>query len=258
MNNPIPPPPPPGPPPADKKGLSGLAIAGIGCLGLLVLFGIAGAMVVYKGWQKVKDVVHEASDNPTKAAALLAVKLNPDLELVKTDDAKGEITIRDKKSGEVTTLSFDDMSQGKFTVKDAKGGETTVDVSGGSSGGKMTIKDADGKTTTFNSGGAVKLPRWVTTYKGAEEVPGGMHTESPEGVAGMHQVHTSDPVAKVKEGLEAQLKADGFTTETHVMSADGKDMATIQATKEKHTINVVVTVEAGKTVVVTNYEGPKE
>lgn len=258
MNNPIPPPPLPGPPPANKRGLSGLAIAGLGCLGLLILFGIGGAVMAYKGWQKVKDVVHEASDNPTKAAALLAVKFNPELELVSTDDAKGEITIRDKKSGEVTTLSFDDMSKGKFTVKDAKGVETTVDLSETASGGKMTVKDADGKTTTINSGGAVKLPRWVPTYKGAEEVPGSMYTESPDGVTGMHQAHTSDPVAKVKDTLEAQLKGDGFRTETHVMSADGKDMATIQATKDKYMINAVVTTEAGKTVVITNYEGPKE
>lgn len=50
-----------------------------------------------------------------QAATLkLAVKLNPDLELVMTDEAKGEITIRDKKSGEVTTLSFDEMSMNKL------------------------------------------------------------------------------------------------------------------------------------------------
>lgn len=172
--------PPAGSPP--KNGPSGLAIFGFGCLGLAILVGIGGAVVAYKGWQKAKEIYAEAGGDPAKVAARMMIKMNPDLELVSTDDAKGQMTIRDKKSGEVITLAIDDVAKGKFSVKGADGSETTIDVSQGS-GGRMTVKDADGKTTLVTGGTNAPLPGWVPVYPGGETLPGGLHSETAEGIA---------------------------------------------------------------------------
>lgn len=255
MNHP--PAPPSGAPP--KNGPSGLAIFGFGCVGLAILLAIGGAVLGYKGWQKAKDIYAEAGGDPTRVAARMMIKMNPDLELVSTDDAQGQMTIRDKKSGEVITLSIDEVAKGKFTVKGADGSETAVDVSQGS-GGTMTVKSADGSTTLVTGGGNAPLPAWVSVYPGGETLPGGLHSESGEGITGTHQAQTGDPVAKVKDTIEARWKAAGYQTETAATSAGGAEMATIQGSKDdgKYTLQAVITTDQGKTQIVTSYQGPKQ
>jgi hypothetical protein len=93
-------PPPPGSPQAPKKGLSPLAWVGIGCavlfvLGLLVLGGIVGV-----GGYFAKKAAAKFEKNPTMAAAEMVVRLNPDLELVSSDEKTNTLTIKDKKTGE--------------------------------------------------------------------------------------------------------------------------------------------------------------
>ncbi|MDZ4289382.1 MAG: hypothetical protein U0984_15570, partial [Prosthecobacter sp.] len=146
-----------------KKGLSGLAIAGIGCGGLFLLACLGGGVLAMRACSKVKEMAGDFQKNPAKAAATLMVKANPELELVSTNDAKGEITIKNKKTGEVTTMSFDEMSQGKFTVKDAKGNETTIDGSAVGQG-RMTIKGPDGETVIGGSASETAPPAWIPTY----------------------------------------------------------------------------------------------
>ena len=80
-------------------------------------------------------------------AAVMALKMNPAIEIVKTDDAKGEITYRNKQSGEQVTMSFNDLAQGKFNmkVKDAQGRESSVT---GGGDGNVTVNGPDGKMLT--------------------------------------------------------------------------------------------------------------
>ncbi|HVR97292.1 MAG TPA: hypothetical protein VMW27_11805, partial [Thermoanaerobaculia bacterium] len=127
--------PPPYPPPGApaKKGLSPLAWVGIGCGALLVVGFIVFAIITFVIGRKVKQM----ADNPD-AAAMTAIewviKANPDVELVKSDPDTKTFTVRDKKTGEVTTVSLEDAKNGKFSVKkqgaDGKEESANVDFSG--------------------------------------------------------------------------------------------------------------------------------
>ena len=113
--------------PAPKKGLSGLAIAGIGCGSLLVLVIAVFAFIGMKAMDKMKEVAGaDWQKNPAKSAAMVAAKMNPDWDFVKADDAKGEITVKVKKTGEEITMAYNEVQQGKFTMKNSNGEETTI------------------------------------------------------------------------------------------------------------------------------------
>lgn len=94
---------------------------GIGCGGLLVVALIIGVM----GFLLVKKKVDEFTRNPEKTAAELIVKASPDLEKVREDDAKGEMTVRTRK-GEEFTVSYKDLSEGNFSFTDAAGNRTRL------------------------------------------------------------------------------------------------------------------------------------
>ena len=104
--NDIPTPPPPLTPevvPPKKKTSIWVWLLG-GCLLLLLLVGGACVVGGYFVAQKVKGVAGDFEDNPAKAAAELVVKLNPDLEMVESDDEDGSITVRNSSTGEESTF----------------------------------------------------------------------------------------------------------------------------------------------------------
>ena len=244
--------------PNQKKGLSGLAMAGIGCGGLLLIAMLGVGLLVMRGCQKAKEIAGDFQKNPAKTAAMFALKANPDLEVVGSDDAKGEITVKDKKSGEVTTLSFNDISQGKFTMKNGKGEEMSIDASGAKEG-KVVMKGPDGQTVIGDSA-ATPAPSWVPAYPGLQSQPGGMRIEKGGELKGLAVAQTTDAVAKVKEFYDVQLKGAGFQTEVNTTSIGGTETATVNAKKDdgKQTVNIVISVEGGKTNVMVSYEGPKQ
>ncbi|MGH9380894.1 MAG: hypothetical protein ACRD2Z_09830, partial [Thermoanaerobaculia bacterium] len=162
----------PAPPqPQQKKKLGPLAWILIGCLGIIVLVGIltvAGGIFATK---KLKDVAENYRENPARAAAELAVRMNPDLELVEADDEAQTLTIRNKKTGEVFTADWSDIQQGKFRI-DAGGKKVTVDATRATSGdgGVITMTDESGDATvTIGGGDTSSVPAWFPAYPGASK-----------------------------------------------------------------------------------------
>lgn len=246
------------PSPESKKGLSGLAVVGIGCLSIVALAGIAGILLINKGCQKVKEITEESGGNPAKLMAKLAVAANPDLEIISTDESKGEMTLRDKKSGKSITMPLNDLAKGKFTIQEADGKTTTVDVSEAAEGGKMTIQGPDGKTVISSGAQAASLPPWIPTYPGASPKEGGFSSETPEGRSGTHSFSSPDAVEKVKAFYADKLKAAGFETSVSTMEAGGSQTATISAVKgEKTSVSVLVLMEDGTTVITITHQSPK-
>ena len=246
------------PPTPPKKGLSGLAIAGIGCGGLVVVALVGISLLMARGCSKLKEVAGDFQKNPTKAAATLLVKANPDLELVSTNDAKGEMTIKDKKTGEVTTMSFDQLSQGKFKVTDAKGNETTVDASAAGKG-RVVIKGPDGQTVIGGTAAENALPAWVPSYPGTTAKEGGMRIEKDGAVSGMAMAESTDAVSKVKDFFDAKLKAAGFKVESSVAKINGSENAMVNGTKDdsRQKVGAIINSDQGKTSIILTYEGPK-
>lgn len=221
---------------------------------------ILAALALLGGASCSKTKTDDAGGDAMRKATLLALKANPDVEILKTDDAKGEVTYRVKKSGEQVTMSFNDLAQGKFNmkVKNAKGEETTVDAGSMGAGG-VTIKGPEGKVT-FNADTAGSAPpAWVTPYPGATPAPGSVRLEKNDTLSGSFVSETKDSVVKVKEFFDAKLKEQGYKTEAFVLNADGKDSATVSGTKDdgKWKITVAATTGDGKTTVMLVYEGPK-
>lgn len=259
MNSPT-----PTPPSGPKKGLSGIAIAGIGC-GALLLIGLIGGGIlvttyVSKGVSKLTKMADEFQKNPEKAAAMLVLKANPDIEVLRTDDVAGEVTFRDKQSGEEITMSFNELAQGKLRMKNAKGQEVTLDGSGVVKDGTLVVKGPDGQMVIGAGQKAKSAPAWVPTYPGMAIAAGGMSFEKGDQVTGASVGESADSVARVVDYFEGRLKQEGYQTETSKATINNIESATItgsnEARKRKITI-VATTQDNGKTHVVISYEGPK-
>ena len=88
--------------------------------------------------------------NPGLAITKMIAAANPDVDVLSTDEGAGKITVRDKKTGKVVTMTFDDAKKGKFS---------------------FSAQGDDGKTASLEFGaGADKLPSWVPAYPGAKAV----------------------------------------------------------------------------------------
>jgi hypothetical protein len=93
------------PVPPQKKGLGGLAWLGIGCGALLVIIAVVviGAGVFFG--PKLKKFAEEAQKNPTRMAASTAVTVSAGtLEMAAEDDVNKRYTIREKRTGKLTTF----------------------------------------------------------------------------------------------------------------------------------------------------------
>src|SRR6188768_507460 len=101
--------------PPQKKGMSVWAWVAIGCVGILVVCGVAVGGFVWWGAHKVKTMAAEYKDNPGMATVKMLTAMNPDLEMVSCDEASGKVTIKNKKTGEVVTVDMADIQNGKIS-----------------------------------------------------------------------------------------------------------------------------------------------
>jgi hypothetical protein len=267
-DGPPPPPPPPSPdltvpqpppflpmPPSDPTYASGTQFAsernsskvllyvGIGC-GLLALIAIV-AVVIGVGWgvRKVGGVVSELQANPEKFAAEMIVKSNPDLEVVTSDETKGEITFRTKKTGETTTVSYAEAAKGNLTIKKSgPDGEETV-----------TIDAGQGRVR-------VEAPAWFPVMEGL--VTAGPGIRSTTGT--QESLHLTATSAAASEAIVAfytdELDKLGFTISRQSQSAGALAHERIEAADETGGRRVMIDVsrsapDAPAGIVVT-LEGP--
>jgi hypothetical protein len=94
------------PAPNQKKGIGTLGWLGIGCGGLVVLAIIGTIVAVFFVGAKLKDVTKEAQQNPTRAAASIVVKMGVG-EMIAEDDVNKRYTVREKRTGTLTTFYWD-------------------------------------------------------------------------------------------------------------------------------------------------------
>lgn len=119
--------------PPQKKGLGPLAWIGIGC-GSIVVLGIIGVVifsVMFGG--KIKEFAEEAQKNPTRATATTMVKMSAgQFEMVAEDDANKRYTVREKQTGNLTTIYWSakkngpEVIPGDFSAIPADAGETSA------------------------------------------------------------------------------------------------------------------------------------
>ncbi len=123
---------------ASNKKLGPLGWLVIGCFAFLILMGIGFTACTWFVGKKVKDIAEEVADDPVKAVEM-AIEYNPNLELVERHD-DGRLTVRDTRTGEVTTVDWTDIKDGKLKVTTDEG---TVEI-GGEEGFQVTEGEGAG------------------------------------------------------------------------------------------------------------------
>jgi hypothetical protein len=203
-------------------------------LGLFVLGGLAVVgttiFVVHKARQAGLDP-ELMRNRPGLAIAKMLATANPDVDVLHTDDGAGTITVRDRKTGKVSTMSFDDARNGRFSI---------------------TAQDDNGKTATMQFGGsASNLPGWIPAYPGS--TPQVNITGSANGgEGGTFSFSTADPPSQVMQYYQGKFKEMGMKA-TIVMSSENGGMVNGADDNNHRTMNVIVGGDSGKTTVTVTY-----
>ena len=204
--------PPAGPYPVPPKKTSPLVWIIVAILGLVMIAGI----VVIAGGFFVAKKLQDAYSNPALATAKVLAAANPDIDIISTDDSKGTVTFKDKKSGKVVTLNFDQIKQGKITFEeDGK----SVTMNSGADG--VRIAGSDGSKVEIGANAAMKLPDWLPAYPGAT-AQSNFSMQSDKEAGASVSFTTKDSVDKVSKFYEEAFKKAGLTTTTNLMQQDGK------------------------------------
>jgi len=213
-----------------------VALAGIFVLFIVGMLGV-GALVVHKAHQAGLDT-DLMRRNPAAAIARMAAMANKDVDIVREDDNAGTITLRDRHTGKVVTMSFDQMKHGI----------------------RFSADDDNGKTAVMEFGGeTAKLPSWVPEYPGSH----GQSTFSMRGadgngggVGGNFTFTTSDSPSRVMTFYEDKAKDLGMKVNVTAATGEG---GMIVATEEggSRSLTIVVGGDSSKTAVNVTYSDKK-
>ncbi len=207
-------------------------------LGLFVLFGIGivgtGMFVMHKARQAGLDP-GMMRRNPAYAVAKMMLAANRDVEEVSHDDGAGTITVRDKRTGKVSTLSFEDIKSGRL---------------------KFTAEGENGEKATMEFGaGAAKLPSWVPEYPGSK--PAGTFSVKGNGGDGAGEggnvtFTTPDAAPKVLSFYQTRAKEKGMRVSLTSTSDEG-GMIIASDDESSRTLTVVVGRGADGTTINLTY-----
>ena len=260
------PPPIPGTAPV-KKSLSPLAWVAIGCGGVavvgVVLLLLLGMFVFQRGREMVEDATGSGSvaefledmqDNPAKTAAETMIRMNPELDLVASDDGAGTITFRNTRTGEEATLNFEDIAEGRFSMSTSEG-DVSIAASG-QAGGGVTVSGPEGETRFGATPDLSDVPDWVPVYPGATDTRSMMHAATADGVMGALTSTTADDLQTVVDHFKQVFENQGYQIGSESVTKTG-DQAfgaiTGELAGEGRSINVVIVENAGESHVTVNY-----
>jgi hypothetical protein len=225
-----------------KKKTSPWVWVGVGCGALLiivVLVVVAGGYFVYFKAKQAGLDPELMRRNPGLAISKLVAATNPDIEVLGVDDAKGIIRVREKSTGKVMTLNFEDAKQGKFVFQEEGKDAVTVDAAG-----KGEVKVSSEQGQVVFSQGAGKTPDWAPVYPGAA-VEGNVSMQGGEGEGGSFHFTTKDASEKVIAFYESALKSAGMKVTSNSMREGGAvSGGMVMGQDEAKKRNVMVTVGA--------------
>ena len=252
-----------------KKGLPTLAWVAIGCGGLMligliamVVLGVSifnwgrGALEDATGERSLSDIVESLEDSPARMMAETVIRMNPELELLSTDDDAGTITFHSNETGEEATLNFEDIARGRFTMTTSEG-EVSVDASaavaaaagavGSTAGGGVTFSGPDGETRLGGRISLDELPDWVPVYPGSEDVQVPYMTSTAAGHSGMMTGTTDDTPQQVADHYRDAFTDNSFTVANESSTQSGTtELTLISATGDDGTVNVTATREGSE------------
>ena len=217
-----------------------LRIIGI-IVGLVLLTFGSCAVIGFYAMHKVRQAGLDPDlmkKNPGYTGAKMAVSMNPDVEIVSSDDRSGTIVVRDKKTGKTTSMKFDPDKK-TLVVTDENGKTATMTTSGEGATGGMEVKSSEG--TMKIGANADKAPDWVPSYPGSSPQDTYSAT-NPNEQTGAFTFPTSDAPEKVISFYEDQLKSRGFTVSKMTGPSEGKTGGMVSGQDKANHRNVVATV----------------
>ena len=226
---------PQGQPPGQKKTSVWVWILG----GIAIFFfaiTLTCGVIGYMGMRMIKNAGFDQDlmkRNPGLAMAKMVAAMNPNLEVVKTNDREGTIVVRDKSNGKVTTMKFDpDKKQMVIVGDDGKSATVTVGDGG------FSAQSPDGTVKFGSAAAGTAAPSWVPIYPGSNP-QNTLSSTSTDGSQNTFTFKSTDPATKIISYYTDQLKASGFTI---AMSTNTEQGGMVLANDEgkKHTITVSV------------------
>jgi hypothetical protein len=223
--------------PPGKKSNVLLWIVGIVVVvmvGFTAMCGLGGYFLMRKAKQSGFDSAL-ITKNPGYATAKMMVTMNPELDVVSSDDSSGAIVVREKKTGKTMTFKFDAEKKSMVVVdEDGKSATVKLNTDGDKSG--IEVQSSDG-TVKFGTSGSNQMPAWIPTYPGSTP-KGTFSSQTKDGNQSTFAFKTSDAPAKVISYYQDQLKSGGFnitmTTNTPqggmVMAEDGGKTRSVMLT----------------------------
>jgi hypothetical protein len=214
---------PGGAPPASQKSSGAkilLWIVGI-VVGLILISFASCAVLGFYAMHKVKQAGFDSDlmkKNPGLAGAKMAVALNPDTEIVSSDDNAGTIVVRDKKTGKVVSMKFDPQKKA-MVITDENGKTTSLTTTGEGANASMEMKSSEG--TMKIGSGSDKAPDWVPVYPGSSPQSTFSASSGAE-QTGSYTFVTKDPVDKAVAFYGDSLKSAGFAVSNMTSNSDGK------------------------------------
>jgi hypothetical protein len=193
-------------------------LGGLVILGILVV-GLAVSFFMHKARQAGLDPELLRS-NPGLAISKMAAMSNPDIQVLDTNDREGTITVRDRKTGKVSKLTFDEVKNGHFNLR----------------------VQEDGKESSLNFGGneTAKMPSWVPAYSGSNVKIGFSATNSGEnGDAGNFTFITSDSPDVVRAFYESKARDANMEVKS-TASYGTTTVVTFTDSATRHTMTVTI------------------
>ncbi len=253
---------------SSRKGLSPLALIAI-IVGAVVVIGFVGLFVLGVFlWRAGQEVVDQATgerslteflealeENPARAAAEAIVRLNPELELIETNDAAGTLTIRDTSTGGTATLNFEDIAAGRFSITTDEG-EFSVDAQSGE-GGALRVTGTDGEMAFGGAATLDNVPDWVPTYPGVADLQVGYQGTDGDSLTGAISGGTTDDPQTVLDYYERVLEGSGYDIGGRSLTESGPtSFGSISASNASsgRNVNVAVIREDDGTQVTVNYK----
>lgn len=206
MSDPIPPPVAvPSQPPA--KGNRTLIIVLCVLGGLLVLFGGCAVACTFLVGKKAKEIASSSQSNPAYTALNIMAAFHPDLEIVSKDEKSGLIVLKNKKTGEtssIDTTQYNKENIGQLMENLANGKGVPADLARAAA----NVGDADAETDAET---VPDFPSYVVPYPGASRLS--MKAGEDAGMFDFnfeYSAVTDDDPAKILDFYQQSLEASGF------------------------------------------------
>lgn len=218
------------PPPYPPRKKSSPVVWILAILGTLFLLGI---LVVGGGIWYLKHKLNQAGisaelmrRNPALAGARIAAALNPNIEIISVDEDRQTLSFRDKKTGKVSTISFENAKNGRWSMsEDGK----RVDVTSTGQGPNGTIEMKSPEGTLKMGGAATDLPSWVPRYPGSNPENAVSSNQASES-GGMFHFKTKDSVQAVMKYYADQMPTAGLKVKnTTTSTSEGKEAGVLIA-----------------------------